>query len=356
VDEAADGPREWAARLDAYQRRRRRLGFPIAVVYKYFDDQGNYLAALIAYYGFLSFFPLLLLLTAILGFVLEGNPTLQHQILHSTLRQFPVIGDDLSNPKKLGGSTVGIVVGVLVSLYGGLGIANALQNAMNVAWGVPRHLRPNPLHIRARSVLLLSLGGLSVLGTTVLTAIGSSANAFGVGIGDGFALVLTFASVAVNAGLFILLFILGTARRLRTRDVLLGALFAAIVWQGLQYAGTLIVGHGIKNASASNSVFALVLGLIGFFYLEAVAIVVGVELNVVRALRLYPRALMTPFTDRVQLTQADERAYSSYAEAQRHKGFQHIGVGFEIPAPGAPVEQEDREAGDSAAERGREDT
>ena len=48
------------------------LGFPIAVLYKFLDDQGVYLAALIAYYGFVSLFPLLLLLSTILGFVLSG--------------------------------------------------------------------------------------------------------------------------------------------------------------------------------------------------------------------------------------------------------------------------------------------
>ena len=56
--------------LDAYQRRHRRLGFPIAVLYKFSDDQGGFLAALITYYGFLSLFPLLLLTVTVLGFLL----------------------------------------------------------------------------------------------------------------------------------------------------------------------------------------------------------------------------------------------------------------------------------------------
>jgi membrane protein len=43
-------------RLDEYQRGHRWLGVPIAVVYKFADDQGGYLAALITYYGFLSLF------------------------------------------------------------------------------------------------------------------------------------------------------------------------------------------------------------------------------------------------------------------------------------------------------------
>jgi membrane protein len=48
-------------RLDELQRRHPVFGFPLAVLYKYIDDQGGYLSALIAYYAFVSLFPLLLL-------------------------------------------------------------------------------------------------------------------------------------------------------------------------------------------------------------------------------------------------------------------------------------------------------
>jgi len=75
-------------------------------------------------------------------------------------------------------------------------------------------------------------------------------------------------------------------------------------------------------------VFALVLGLIAWLYLEAVIVVLCAEVNVVRSRRLYPRALLTPFTDNVQLTGGDERAYTSAAKAQRNKGFQQIDVSF----------------------------
>ncbi len=40
-----------AKRLDALQQKHPALGFPIAVLYKFLDDQGVYLAALIAYYA-----------------------------------------------------------------------------------------------------------------------------------------------------------------------------------------------------------------------------------------------------------------------------------------------------------------
>ena len=109
-------------RIDGYQRHRRWVGFPLAVVYKFADDQGSYLAALIAYYGFLSLFPLLLLLVTILGFVLQNDPELQEQLLDSALGQFPVIGSQLrDNVDSLKGNGAGLALGIVLTLYGCLG-------------------------------------------------------------------------------------------------------------------------------------------------------------------------------------------------------------------------------------------
>jgi membrane protein len=85
----------------------------------------------------------------------------------------------------------------------------------------------------------------------------------------------------------------------------------------------------VSNASDVNGIFALVLGLIVLIYAGAVIAMLGIEVNVVRARRLYPRALMTPFSDDVELTEADRRVYSQYAKAQRHKGFERIEVTFD---------------------------
>ena len=165
--------------LDGYQRRHRWAGFPVAVIYKFFEDQGPYLAALITFYGFLSLFPLLLLLASVLGFVLQDNSDLERRILDSALSQFPMIGDQLSDPQGLQGNRTAVVIGGLVALYGALGVAQALQNAMNVAWSVPRNRRPNPLKARLRSVLLIGTAGIAVLATTILSALGASAAASG---------------------------------------------------------------------------------------------------------------------------------------------------------------------------------
>jgi membrane protein len=314
-------------RLDRYQRTHPRAGLPIATVYKFADDQGNYLAALITYYGFLSIFPLLLLSSTVLNFVLDGHPDLQQEVLNSALGQFPIVGTQLADPHGVSASGVGLAIGILGTIYGGLGVTQAAQNAMNTIWRVPRNSRPNPITSRLRSLMLLMVVGLSVIGTTALTALGSVFDGFGmltkIGLGVG-----TF---AVNAAVFTLAFRVATARDITVRQTGPGAIGAAFVWQALQYTGAFYVGHVVRGANEINGVFALVLGLIAWIYLEAVIVVLAVEFNTVRSLGLYPRSLLTPFTDDVELTPADRASYTQQAQASRAKGFERIVVHFHPP-------------------------
>ena len=339
------GTRVWwlaiAERLDRFQRKHRSAGFPLAVAYKYFDDFGPYLAALLTYYAFVSLFPLLLLLSTVLGLVLAGDPRLQNEVLSSALHQFPVIGVDLARPRRLSGGTVGLIVGTLGSLYGGLGVAQALQYATNTMWGVARNNRPNPLRARGRSLVLLGIAGLAFLVTTALTILGSSGGGY---LGTATRVIAFVASVAVGAALFIFAFRFAAARRLSVRDVVPGALAAEVIWQLLQTFGVIFVQQ-VRHASPSNAVFAVVLGLLAFLYLTATAVLVCAEINVVRVSRLYPRSLLTPFTDNVILTAADRRAYSRQARAQRSKGFEHVSVHFDAPSPAPRPAEPDTPSG-----------
>ena len=134
--------------LDRRQQRRRRLSFVAAVIKKFGDDQAGQLAALIAYYGFVSLFPLLLVFVTVLGFVLQGNPSAQESVLHSTLSQFPIIGNQLqrtSTRSRAAGSA--LAIGLIGSLLAGLGITGATQNAFNQVWYVPHKHRPNFLDL-----------------------------------------------------------------------------------------------------------------------------------------------------------------------------------------------------------------
>jgi uncharacterized BrkB/YihY/UPF0761 family membrane protein len=203
---------------------------------------------------------------------------------------------------------------------------------MNTMWAIPRNERGNPLQQRLRGVLILLTAGIAVLVTTLLTALGNSGGLFGFELGAGRTALTVVVSLLVNSLVFTLAFRIATARRLRRSEVVPGAVAAAVVWQLLQWFGATYVGR-VHGANATYGTFAIVLGLVAFLYVAAVGVVLCVEANVVRAAHLYPRALLTPFTDSVELTGADERAYSGYAWAQRHKGFQTVDVGFDGPEP-----------------------
>jgi uncharacterized BrkB/YihY/UPF0761 family membrane protein len=105
-----------------------------------------------------------------------------------------------------------------------------------------------------------------------------------------------------------------------------GGFALAVMWQALQLLGALYVAEVLVGTTSMTKTFGLVLGLVGFLFIGSVMAVLAMEINVVIARRLYPRALLTPFTDSVELTPADRRAYALYALMQRHKGFEHVSV------------------------------
>lgn len=309
--------------IDGFQRRHPVIGFPLGVIYKFFDDQGNYLAAMLTYYAFVAIFPLMLLGTSILGFVLGARPEWQEDILNSALGQFPIIGDQLGRPEGLRGSAAGVTFGSLAALYGSLGLATSLQNAMHIAWSVPRNSRPNPFYARVKSLVLLLTAGLALLSVTVVSTIASTTTAF---IEVGTRWLLPLVTVLVVGAMLTILFRFAAAGQHSFRRAAPGGYALALMWQLLQLGGVLYVAEVLVDTTAMTKTFGLVLGLIGFLFIGAVMAVLAMEINVVIARRLYPRALLTPFTDAVDLTPADRRAYASYARMQRHKGFERVSV------------------------------
>lgn len=316
--------------VDRAQRRWSPAGFPIGVLYKFFDDQGNVLAAAITYYAFVAIFPLLLLSSSILGFVLQGNPDLQDALLDSALAQFPIVGQELGRPEGgLEGSAGAVVVGALAALYGATGLGQALQNLVAVAWAVPRNSRPNPFLLRLKSLALLFFAGIAVIGISVLSAIGSNTEVFSDELTATVRLAIQLTTVLVVGLVLTVLFRFAAANRQRLSRAAPGAFTVAVLWQGLQYLGTIYATNVVTGTSSVNQTFAFVLGLIGIIFIAAIMAVLGVEVNVVLTRRLWPRALLTPFTDSVDLTDADRRAYAMYAQMQRHKGFETVSVRFD---------------------------
>jgi membrane protein len=307
-------------RIDSLQRGRPWLAFPVAVWKKFGDDQAGNLAALLAYFAFVSIFPLLLVLVTVLGIVLHGDPALQERVLNSALAQFPVIGQDLKhNVQSLAGSKAGLAlaVGIVFTFLGALGIANAAQNAFNTVWEIPIRDRPGFPLSWLRSIGLILVVGIGLIVTTIISGL-----AGGVGhtiTGASGAVAAVAVSLILNVGVFWLGFRLGTASSIGWRDLLLGAILTAIVWQILETAGGYFVAHQLAHSSSLYGTFGIVLGLIAWMYLQAEATLYALEASVVRARKLWPRSLFPP-----PLTAQDQRAYELYAEREERRPGERV--------------------------------
>ena len=146
--------------IDRWQQSSSLTAVPCAVAKKFTDDGASRLAALIAYWGFFSIFPLLLAFASILGFLLEGNPDFQKDVLDSTVAQIPVIGEQLSRDvTSLKGSGVALAIGIVGAVWAGLGVTLAVGRALDSIWAVRRVDRPDYVRSRLRGLAILMVIG-----------------------------------------------------------------------------------------------------------------------------------------------------------------------------------------------------
>jgi membrane protein len=314
--------------FDRFQQRHPWLGFPLAVLQKYSDDQGAYLAATITYYGFFAIFPLLLVLATALGFVLPTHANLERSIVNSALGQFPVIGTELRSG-QLRGNGVALSVGLAVALWSGMGVFLAAQNGMNTLWGVPFKRRPDPLRARGRALLLLSLLGGGTIATTVLTGVST--------VGRDLGPLSTVASLALstvlNIGLFWLGFRLLTAREVTLRQLRTGAVAAGILYTVLQSLGGFYVQHVLRRATNTYGTFALVIGLLSWIYLATLITLLAAEANVVTTRGLWPRSFSAVIEQ--PPTRGDRRALTQRGMIEERRSDQTVSIDFnDTDSPG----------------------
>jgi membrane protein len=318
--------------LDRAQRRWPVMAYPYGVLRKYAEDQAGNHAALLTYYAFLAIFPLLLLFTTVLGYVLHGDPALQRRLVHSALVEFPVIGEQIKTT-GLRGHWYVVLISVLISAWGAQGVASAAQNAFNGLWSVPYAQRPGFPTSLLRGVGLLGSMGLAVLVTGLLSGIGGGTGSAGWLV----RIAVLAASAVLNVLIFLLAFRLATARQVPLRQFVVSAVVSAVVWQVLLAAGTVLVAHQVSHQQALYGTFGVVLGLLAWLHLQAQLTLLAVETDVVRAKRLWPRSVLAP-----PLTRGDRAAYRDYAESTRRRPESEQNVDVRFPP-------DDQSTGDAAA-------
>jgi membrane protein len=303
--------------FDEFQQRHRGLAIPMAVLKKFGDDGAGNLAALVAYYSFFSLFPLLLVFYTILGFVLQGDLSLKQQIENTVSHQFQAAGA-LVSVRALHGNVAVLVIGIVASLWSGLGITQAAQNAFDRIWAVPFKDRPDFLHRKLRGLgLLCSLGVLFIVATVASGLVTS-------GLSKG--PLLTIAGIAfsllLNIALFLAAFRFMTARTVETSSMWIGVVVAAVFWEILQAVGGIYIGRVLKHATAAYSTFGFVIALLVFLHLGAQLTIYAAEINVVLTRRLYPRSLFGASRP------ADRRTLEALAKVEQRDDRQRIDVHF----------------------------
>jgi YihY family inner membrane protein len=304
--------------IDRFQQRHSVLGFPFGVVKKYGDDRGGQHAALLAHYGLLCLFPLLLVFVTVLGYALANDPQLQEDVIETLARQFPVLGTQIeASVRTIQGSGLALVVGVLGTLWGGLGITQSFQDAMNDIWNIPRRRRPNFWWRLARGLGALLLVAGEVVAATVLAQRGIA------GPGLFGRAELLAGSFLLNFLLLAVLFQVLTGMTVRFRWLLPGAAVGALGWSVLQSVGVTIVGRQLEQANLVYGVFAVVIVLLGWLYLSCQLVLYAAEINVVLARRLWPRSLLQP-----PLTEPDRQVLTALARAEERRPEQRVQVTF----------------------------
>jgi YihY family inner membrane protein len=313
---------------DRWQQRHLASAFTFGVIKKYGDDNGGQLAASLSYTAFVSLFPLLLVLTTILGIVAAGNPALRHTVESAVTGQFPVISRQLSGVHQLRRSSyVGLVLGLLAALWGSSGLAQSAMFAMSQVWNLPGPDRPGYWQRLGRAGLFLLVLGTGVAVTALLTSFGA--------YGSGSVLLSIAAellAVVANVGMYTLGFRVLTPKTVPVRRLLPGAILAGLGWTILLAIGTQLVHHYVHSDSVYG-IFAIVLSLVAWIYLVVEITIYAAEVNVVLARRLWPRSIVQP-----PLTSADRKALALQALAQQRRDEQQVAVSYAEPPDDSPPE------------------
>jgi YihY family inner membrane protein len=310
-------------RVDRVQQRSGPLAFTFSVFKKFGDDRGATLASQLAYYGFLSLLPALLVATTVIGYI--GNDRAADSLIATVLGELPVFGEQIGPDavRPIEGNWFGLAVGVVGLVYGALGVAQAGQHAMAQVWNVPGVDRPGFVPRLARSVGFVLLLGAGALGIAAVGGLGPTA----IGV---------LLQVLATAALYVASFRILTPRAVPLADLVPGAVVAAIGYSLLLQAGTSLVRNQLDRSEDLYGQFALVLGLLGWLNLVSVISLYGAELNVVVVRKLWPRSIVQP-----PLTRADEQVLSDIALQEERRPEQRVDVDFESepvspPAGGAP--------------------
>jgi membrane protein len=253
---------------------------PVAAVQRrYGDVGGNHLAAAFTLNAFLSIFPLLLAVLAVVGFVaahsVASGPG-QGDLAQRLVDQLGLQGesarmmtDAVSAAER--SRKAASIVGFLGLLWSGLGLVGALQFAYNSVWQVKdRGMKDKAFGLAwLAGAAVLFVGGAAV--TTVLRWLPGFLAPLGI--------VVTF---LVSFGLWLWTLRVLPNTKIPWRALLPGALLGAIGLEILKVVGAYYVPKAVASSSALYGSLGIVFAVLAWLLIFGRLIVYSAVLNVVR--------------------------------------------------------------------------
>ena len=220
---------------------------------------GGQIAGGITYFGFLSFFPLLALALALVGYLSGVYPGARDGITSAIQDAFPgLLGsgpgqiniDDVVAAKAGAG-----LVGLAGLLYAGLGWVDALRVGLRRVFGTIDD-RPSFLHKKVADLVILVLLGTALLCSVAVSSLATSATAYVLGtvsLDDSLVATALLKIVAVALALTVdtVLFAILLTRLPGVRrpwgQIRSGALLAAVGFEALKLLGTFLIARTTDN-------------------------------------------------------------------------------------------------------------
>jgi membrane protein len=259
-------------RLRDARARHPALDHAVRAYDRHSEVLGGQIAAAITYFGFLSFFPLLALAFAVVGYVSVVYPGARDGITHAVEQTFPSLigpGSGQININDVVAAKGGAgVVGLLGLLYAGLGWVDALRDGLRRVFGTLDESLPL-LRKKLSDLVVLVLLGLALLASVVVSSLATSATAYvlgKVGLADSLAATVLLKVLAValallvDTAMFAILFSRLPGANLPWRQVRSGAVLAAVGFEVLKLLGTFLIGRTTHNPVYAT--FGVVVGLL----------------------------------------------------------------------------------------------
>lgn len=254
----------------------------------YGENNISRLSAALSYYTFASFFPLLLVLIALVGMVVNLGVGMASDaelyVTETVAKELPAAGAvveaNIQQLKESSG-TIGLI-GLLAGLWAASNIFAQLQGAFDIIYGVQEREQTwkDQIISRAQALFIVILIALLMITSLVFSTFLNMARSFVATLpGGGYSIWLLNLSLSLGlmAGVFALLFKYIPSKLVTWKAALIGGLFTSITWQIGRELLTWWLGR--SAGPTAGTLVGSVLAFLALIYYAAQILMLGAQLT-----------------------------------------------------------------------------